>query len=229
MTARSLGRRRRRWRYLRPGASGRAHPGRSRRARRARHRHRPGRRPRSATSTSISPPVSWTDATRSAVIQTEGQLNEAAEFGRRSSPIATARRCASATSPTSIDGIENNKTFGTWNGQPGVTLADQPPAGRQHDRGRGRHQGSIFPASARNCRRRSRSNDDARSQPVHPRSLFDVQFTLLIAGHPRRRRDLRLPAHGDRDLHSLDRAPDHHRRNLRRHGHVRATAWTISR
>ena len=84
--------------------------------------------------------------TRSAVIHTEGQLNEAAEFRQQILTYRDGAPVRFADVANVIDDVENNKTFGTWNGHAGGQRRDQPPAGREHHPGRRRHQGDAAAA-----------------------------------------------------------------------------------
>ena len=124
----------------------RAHPGRSRRAGRARHRHRPGReRGRSRPMSTIA-----TGALNGPNQATADPYQRPADQRRRiqptrSSPIATARRCASAMSASVIDSVAEH---------PGGELVQRParhrardpaPARLQHHRGRRRDQAQVLP------------------------------------------------------------------------------------
>ena len=225
-----LDRRRRQGRHLRTGASGRAHPARSRRACRRAASASIRSPTRSATPTSISPTGQLDGPSRSAIIQTEGQLTKAAEYrpqiiayrGRR----AGAHRRRRATSSTAS---RTTRLSAPGNGQPGVTLAVNRQPGANTIAVVDAHQGdtSRHPRAIAAVDRawRSRSTAARSIRALGQRRADDASDRR----HAGRRRDLPLPAHGVGDVHSLDRAPDHHRRHLRRHGHVRATAWTISR
>jgi HAE1 family hydrophobic/amphiphilic exporter-1 len=119
--------------------------------------------------------------TRSAVIHTEGQLNEAAEFR---SQILTYRDGAPvrfADVANVIDDVENNKNFGTWNGVPAVSVAinRQPGANTIQVVDSIR---AILPELV--AQLPPSINVDVRldrSRSIR-NSLFDVQFTLLVAG-----------------------------------------------
>jgi HAE1 family hydrophobic/amphiphilic exporter-1 len=119
--------------------------------------------------------------TRSAVIHTEGQLNEAAEFRKQ---ILTYREGAPVRFEdvaAVIDDVENNKNFGTWNGQPAVSVAiNRQPGANTIQVVDGIKEilpqlvAQLPPSIEVDLRL-------DRSQSIR-RSLFDVQFTLVIAG-----------------------------------------------
>jgi HAE1 family hydrophobic/amphiphilic exporter-1 len=119
--------------------------------------------------------------TRSAVIHTEGQLNEAAEFRQQ---ILTYREGAPvrfADVANVIDDVENNKNYGTWNGVPAISVAiNRQPGANTIEVVDAIRQvlpeliAQLPPSITVDVRLdRSRSIRN---------SLFDVQFTLLIAG-----------------------------------------------
>jgi HAE1 family hydrophobic/amphiphilic exporter-1 len=60
--------------------------------------------------------------TRSAVIHTEGQLNKAAEYSQQIISYRDNAPVRFADVANVIDGVENPRNFGTWNGVPSVTL-----------------------------------------------------------------------------------------------------------
>src|SRR5215471_5197899 len=60
--------------------------------------------------------------TRSAVIHTEGQLGKAAEYSQQIISYRDNAPVRFADVGTVIDGVENPRNFGTWNGVPSVTL-----------------------------------------------------------------------------------------------------------
>ena len=84
-------------------------------------------------------------------------LSERASTGRSSSPTATARRCASPTSPTVVDGVENVEARGLDERRARGDPQHPAPARRQHHRGRRPHQGAAAAAQGVAARRRSRS------------------------------------------------------------------------
>jgi HAE1 family hydrophobic/amphiphilic exporter-1 len=119
--------------------------------------------------------------TRSAVIHTEGQLNEAAEFRQQILTYRDAAPVRFADVANVIDDVENNKNFGNWNGVPavGVAINRQPGANTIQVVDAIREVlpslvGQLPPSIQVDVRLdRSRSIRN---------SLFDVQFTLLVAG-----------------------------------------------
>jgi HAE1 family hydrophobic/amphiphilic exporter-1 len=119
--------------------------------------------------------------TRSAVIHTEGQLNEAAEFRNQ---ILTYREGAPVRFgdvANVIDDVENNKTFGSWNGVPAVSVA----VNRQPGANTIQVVDAIKEILPQLIAQLPPSiNVDVRldrSRSIR-NSLFDVQFSLLVAG-----------------------------------------------
>ncbi len=119
--------------------------------------------------------------TRSAVIHAEGQLNEAADFRQQILTYRDGAPVRFADVANVIDDVENNKTYGSWNGVPSITVAinRQPGANTVEvvDGIRAALPGLIaqLPPSIEVETRLDRSRK-IRS------ALFDVQFTLVVAG-----------------------------------------------
>jgi HAE1 family hydrophobic/amphiphilic exporter-1 len=119
--------------------------------------------------------------TRSAVIHTEGQLNEASEFRQQILTYRDGAPVRFADVANVIDDVENNKNFGTWNGVPAVSVAinRQPGANTiavvDSIRAILPELVAQLPPSITVDVRLDRSRSIRNS-------LFDVQFTLLIAG-----------------------------------------------
>jgi HAE1 family hydrophobic/amphiphilic exporter-1 len=119
--------------------------------------------------------------TRSAVIHTEGQLNEAAEFRQQILTYRDGAPVRFADVANVIDDVENNKNFGTWNGVPAVSVSinRQPGANTiqvvDSIRAILPELVAQLPPSITVDVRLDRSRSIRNS-------LFDVQFTLLIAG-----------------------------------------------
>ena len=119
--------------------------------------------------------------TRSAVIHTEGQLNEAADFRQQILTYRDGAPVRFADVANVIDDVENNKTFGSWNGVPaiGVAINRQPGANTVQvvDAIRAALPALVaqLPPSIEVETRLDRSRSIRNA-------LFDVQFTLLVAG-----------------------------------------------
>jgi HAE1 family hydrophobic/amphiphilic exporter-1 len=119
--------------------------------------------------------------TRSAVIHTEGQLNEAAEFRRQILTYRDGAPVRFADVANVIDDVENNKNFGAWNGVPAISVSinRQPGANTiqvvDSIRAILPELVAQLPPSITVDVRLDRSRSIRNS-------LFDVQFTLLVAG-----------------------------------------------
>ena len=100
---------------------------------------------------------------------------------RWSSPGATARRCGSPTSPRSVDGVENTRTLGLFNGKPAVIVLVTPPAGRQRHRDRRRRARAAARAA------RAAAGSDIELEVASDRtnsiraSLREIELTLMIS------------------------------------------------
>ena len=113
---------------------------------------------RSPSPPSTAPRAASTAPTRAYTIYANDQLTRPRRTGTTSSsPIATARRCASATSARPSTGPEDAKQAAWANGKRGVFLVDLQAARRQRHRDRRSDQGEAAAAAAPRCRRRSRS------------------------------------------------------------------------
>jgi len=119
--------------------------------------------------------------TRSAVIHTEGQLNEASEFRQQILTYRDGAPVRFADVANVIDDIENNKTFGTWNGLPAVSVAINRQPGANTIAVVDAIKAILPQLIAQLPPSIEVETRMDRSQSIR-RSLFDVQFTLLIAG-----------------------------------------------
>jgi HAE1 family hydrophobic/amphiphilic exporter-1 len=143
--------------------------------------------------------------TRSAVIHAEGQLNKADDY--RSQIISYRDNAPVRFSDVAnvIDGVENPRSYGTYQGQPAITVAINRQPGANTiavvDAIKVALPGLIaqLPPSLKVQTYMDRSNTIRNS-------VNDVQFTLLIAAGLVIGVIFRLPPHHFGDLHSLDRA-----------------------
>ena len=119
--------------------------------------------------------------TRSAVIHTEGQLNEAAEFRQQILTYRDGAPVRFGDVANVIDDVENNKNFGAWNGVPavGVAINRQPGANTIQVVDAIKEVLPQLVAQLPPSIEVELRLD--RSQSIR-RSLADVQFTLLVAG-----------------------------------------------
>jgi HAE1 family hydrophobic/amphiphilic exporter-1 len=119
--------------------------------------------------------------TRSAVIHTEGQLNEAAEFRQQILTYRDGAPVRFGDVANVIDDVENNKNFGAWNGVPavGVAINRQPGANTIQVVDAIKEVLPQLIAQLPPSIEVELRLD--RSQSIR-RALFDVQFTLLVAG-----------------------------------------------
>ena len=88
---------------------------------------------------------------------------------RSSSPTATARRCCLKDVAEVVEGLENAKVGGWYQGTPGRHHRRAAPAGRQRHRDRRAHQGRAAAAAARACPSGVEARRRARPHRHHPR------------------------------------------------------------
>ena len=119
--------------------------------------------------------------TRSAVIHTEGQLNEAAEFRQQILTYRDGAPVRFADVANVIDDVENNKNFGTWNGVPAVSVAINRQPGANTIQVVDSIRAILPELIAQMPPSITVDTRLDRSRSIR-NSLFDVQFTLLIAG-----------------------------------------------
>jgi len=118
--------------------------------------------------------------TRSAVIHTEGQLNEAAEFRQQILTYRDGAPVRFADVANVIDDVENNKNFGTWNGVPAVSVAINRQPGANTIQVVDSIRAILPELIAQMPPSITVDTRLDRSRSIR-NSLFDVQFTLLIA------------------------------------------------
>ena len=119
--------------------------------------------------------------TRSAVIHTEGQLNEASEFRNQILTYRDGAPVRFQDVANVVDDIENNKTFGTWNGQPAVSVAiNRQPGANTIQVVDGIKE--ILPALVAQLPPSIEVEVRMDRSVSIRRALFDVQFTLVVAG-----------------------------------------------
>ena len=205
-----------------------ARPARPARAGRARHRHRRSRRTRSPNANVNLPTGTLYGANQAFSVQANGQLTNAAAYR----PLIVAYRNGSPVRLSDlghvIDSVQNDK----------VAALVQ----RRARRWCSRSSGSRAPTPSRSSTRSSaaaalraaaagvgETRHAATTARDDPRSVHDVQFTLLLRVVPRRAGDLPVPAQRLGDAHPEPRAADVDHRHVRGDVRCSATASTTCR
>ena len=101
-----------------------------------------------------------------------------------------------------IDGVEDTRTLGLFNGEPAVDRAGHAPARRQRHRDRRRRARAAARAAARSCRRDDQAAGRLRPHQLDPRLAARDRDHADDLDRPGRARRQRLPAQRARDHRS---------------------------
>jgi hydrophobe/amphiphile efflux-1 (HAE1) family protein len=118
--------------------------------------------------------------TQSAIIQTEGQLADAAEFGRQIVAYNEGRPVRLADIATVIDGLEEARRYSTYNGEPSIGLAIRRQPGANTVAVVDRVLEVLPEAQAQLPPSVTMEVYFDRSQTIRE-NIFDVQMTLLFS------------------------------------------------